>query len=105
VVDAVRFQINGIYTLPVVRTAFPSKRIALPGALVEEQAAYFAWQEFIALNWPAQAKYNNNAPRDTPDKTLPFGDSWSPVERERPFRRNLKTLAVGRDQGRQRRTP
>jgi hypothetical protein len=35
VVDAIRVQMNGIYALPVARAAFPSKRIALPDALVE----------------------------------------------------------------------
>ncbi len=33
-------------------------------------AAEFAWQEFIALNWPAQS-----GTRDVPDETAKFGDS------------------------------
>lgn len=38
------------------------------------QAAAFAWQEFIALNWPAQAGV-----RDTPDTSLPFGNQSGPL--------------------------
>ncbi|WP_372090035.1 hypothetical protein P7L79_11255 [Tistrella mobilis] len=36
-------------------------------------AAYFAWQEFIALNWPA-LKQNGQVVRDTPDPSATFGD-------------------------------
>lgn len=38
------------------------------------QAAAFAWQEFIALNWPAQAGV-----RDTPNTSLPFGNQSGPL--------------------------
>ncbi|QVN21450.1 hypothetical protein [Burkholderia pyrrocinia] len=37
------------------------------------EAAKFAWQEFIALNWPALARNNNSEPRDKPDPGQPFG--------------------------------
>jgi len=36
-----------------------------------DDAAQFAWQEFIALNWPADT---TNGQRDVADTTLPFGD-------------------------------
>ncbi|MDR0240751.1 MAG: hypothetical protein LBJ65_04020 [Burkholderia sp.] len=39
-----------------------------------QQAATFAWNQFIALNWPALAKDTNNQKRDYPDTSLPFGD-------------------------------
>jgi len=35
-----------------------------------QEAAVFAWQEFIALNWPAES-----GTRDTPDTTKLFGNS------------------------------
>jgi hypothetical protein len=37
-----------------------------------EQAAAFAWQEFIALNWPAD--YGQSGQRDKPSTTYKFGD-------------------------------
>ena len=39
-----------------------------------QQAAAFAWQEFIALNWPAQSGV-----RDTPDQNKKFGDQSVPL--------------------------
>jgi hypothetical protein len=39
-----------------------------------EQAAGFAWQEFIALNWPASPQEGKPNQRDTPSSTLRFGD-------------------------------
>lgn len=39
-----------------------------------QQAAAFAWQEFIALNWPAQSGV-----RDTPDQNKKFGDQSGPL--------------------------
>jgi hypothetical protein len=39
-----------------------------------EQAAAFAWQEFIALNWPAGPQRGILRQRDTPNTTLRFGD-------------------------------
>jgi hypothetical protein len=39
-----------------------------------QQAAAFAWQEFIALNWPAVAQTGAANTRDTPDSKCRFGD-------------------------------
>jgi hypothetical protein len=39
-----------------------------------EQAAAFAWQEFIALNWPAGPQEGKPNQRDTPSTELKFGD-------------------------------
>jgi len=46
----------------------------IPGGAVNadiNDAAEFAWQEFIALNWPA---LTTNGLRDAPDTNQPFGD-------------------------------
>jgi hypothetical protein len=39
-----------------------------------QQAAAFAWQEFIALNWPAVNQTGAVTTRDTPDNNCKFGD-------------------------------
>jgi hypothetical protein len=39
-----------------------------------EQASAFAWQEFIALNWPAGPQTGQPGQRDTPSSTCKFGD-------------------------------
>lgn len=39
-----------------------------------EQAAAFAWQEFIALNWPAGPQNGQPNQRDTPSSVYRFGD-------------------------------
>ena len=39
-----------------------------------QQAAAFAWQEFIALSWPAVAQTGGIGQRDTPDPKCRFGD-------------------------------
>ncbi len=39
-----------------------------------DTAARFAWQEFVALNWPAKA-----GERDVPDNALPFGNQAGPL--------------------------
>nr|WP_063571125.1 hypothetical protein [Luteibacter rhizovicinus] len=41
---------------------------------VLSQAAAFAWQEFIALNWPAVNQSGFNGQRDTPNTKCLFGD-------------------------------
>lgn len=41
------------------------------------QAAAFAWQEFIALNWPAVPQKGQPGQRDTPSTTCLFGDKSS----------------------------
>ena len=42
-----------------------------------EQAAAFAWQEFIALNWPAGPQQGDPGQRDTPSTTCLFGETSS----------------------------
>lgn len=37
------------------------------------QAAFFAWQEFISLNWPAVPQTSEPGTRDQPDATQKFG--------------------------------
>ncbi len=39
-----------------------------------QNAALFAWQEFIALNWPAVPQTGAVNTRDTPDTSKKFGD-------------------------------
>src|SRR5882757_3453263 len=39
-----------------------------------QNAAVFAWQEFIALNWPAVQQNGALNTRDTPDPSKKFGD-------------------------------
>jgi hypothetical protein len=39
-----------------------------------EQAAAFAWQEFIALNWPAGPQQGQPGQREAPSSTCRFGD-------------------------------
>ena len=45
----------------------------LPGSPSLSQAAAFAWQEFIALNWPAVPQTGQLGQRDQPDRTQLFG--------------------------------
>jgi hypothetical protein len=42
-------------------------------------ASVFAWQEFIALNWPAVAQTGQVNTRDQPDPTVAFGNSSGPL--------------------------
>ncbi|HXI22695.1 MAG TPA: hypothetical protein VNG71_02390 [Pyrinomonadaceae bacterium] len=44
-----------------------------------QQAAAFAWQEFIALNWPAANQTGAANTRDMPDKAKKFGDQSGPL--------------------------
>jgi hypothetical protein len=46
-------------------------------AATPEQASAFAWQEFIALNWPAGPQTGQPGQRDTPSTTCKFGDTSS----------------------------
>ena len=49
----------------------------IPGgaqAATLEDAAAFAWQEFIALNWPAAAQTGAAGDREAPDTTKAFGE-------------------------------
>jgi hypothetical protein len=43
-------------------------------AATPAQAAAFAWQEFIALNWPAGPQTGQPGQRDTPSTSAKFGD-------------------------------
>jgi hypothetical protein len=43
-----------------------------------QQAAAFAWQEFIALNWPAVNQTGAVNTRDTPNNSCKFGDPKCP---------------------------
>ena len=43
------------------------------------QAAEFAWNEFIALNWPAVEQTGDTNTRDVPDTSKLFGDQTSPL--------------------------
>lgn len=69
--------------IPVTVTPVPPSELNEGGgapAATMQQAAAFAWQEFIALNWPAVAQTGgvvNNAfvkQRDMPDTSAKFGD-------------------------------
>lgn len=51
----------------------PSPTGGAPNA-TPEQAAAFAWQEFIALNWPAGPQSGQPGQRDTASTTCAFGD-------------------------------
>jgi hypothetical protein len=44
-----------------------------------QNAGVFAWQEFIALNWPAVPQTGQVNTRDQPDPTVPFGNSTGPL--------------------------
>ncbi|MCD2469685.1 hypothetical protein LQ948_00495 [Jiella sp. MQZ9-1] len=46
-------------------------------AATPAQAAAFAWQEFIALNWPAGPQEGQPGQRDTPSTTCQFGSTAS----------------------------
>lgn len=54
--------------IPISSSVPPDVTGTAPNATLQD-AAIFAWQEFIALNWPAKAGV-----RDTPDTTRFFGD-------------------------------
>jgi hypothetical protein len=44
-----------------------------------QDASVFAWQEFIALNWPAVPQTGQPNTRDQPDPTAVFGNSTGPL--------------------------
>ena len=44
-----------------------------------QDAGVFAWQEFIALNWPAVPQTGQPNTRDQPDPTAVFGSSTGPL--------------------------
>src|ERR1044072_1308303 len=43
-----------------------------------QDAGVFAWQEFIALNWPAVPQTGQVNTRDQPDPSVPFGSTSGP---------------------------
>lgn len=57
-----------------------------------QQAAVFAWQEFIALNWPALA-----GQRDMPDQNQKFGTGTGPLVWQ-TYRSKIEIFNVVRDQ-------
>ncbi len=44
-----------------------------------QDAGVFAWQEFIALNWPALPQTGATNTRDQPDPSKPFGTTTGPL--------------------------
>jgi len=58
-----------------------------------QQAAAFAWQEFIALNWPAKA---GTGERDTPDQNQKFGAGSGPLVWE-TFRGKVEIFNLTKD--------
>jgi hypothetical protein len=60
---------NGITISPAVPADIPG---GAQSATLED-AAVFAWQEFIALNWPAVTQTGSVGNRETPDTTKKFG--------------------------------
>lgn len=65
-------------TIPItVSSSVPGELNASGGGAQKAslaQAAAFAWQEFIALNWPAVNQSGAVGQRDTPDPGCQFGD-------------------------------
>jgi len=65
-------------TIPItISSAVPSELNPQSGGAPQatvDQAASFAWQEFIALNWPAGPQNGQPQQRDTPSPTCRFGD-------------------------------
>lgn len=66
---------SGITVSPILPDDLPS---GADQASLSEAAA-FAWNEFIALNWPAVAQTGANGTRDTPDTVKSFGDQSVPL--------------------------
>jgi hypothetical protein len=61
----------------VVSSAVPSELNPTGGGApnaTPDQAAAFAWNEFIALAWPAGPQQGQNGQRDTPSTTCNFGN-------------------------------
>ncbi|MFL5335519.1 MAG: hypothetical protein ACJ8H8_20615 [Geminicoccaceae bacterium] len=58
---------------PELNPPFLHKTGGAPDA-TPAQAAAFAWQEFIALNWPAGPQLGKRNQRDTPSSQCRFGD-------------------------------
>jgi hypothetical protein len=74
-----------------VYPALPSDIAGGAPAATLQQAAAFAWQEFIALNWPAMA-----GERDIPDLNQKFGASTGPLVWE-TFRGKVEIFNLTKD--------
>jgi hypothetical protein len=61
-------------TITISHDVPPDIEGGAPNATPEDAAA-FAWDEFIALNWPAGPQDGQPNQRDTPSSTCSFGDS------------------------------
>lgn len=60
----------------------PDVPTALPGGgdnTTLTQAAEYAWNQFIALNWPAVSQTGAEGTRDTPNPNARFGDQSGPL--------------------------
>jgi hypothetical protein len=55
-------------------TISPQVPSDIPAPITPQSAAIFAWQEFIALNWPAVAQTGALNTRDVPNTGAKFGD-------------------------------
>jgi hypothetical protein len=60
---------------PVIDWHIPVELPNSPDKVDLQQAAIFAWQEFVALNWPAQLQQNGRMVRGQPDPTAKFGQA------------------------------
>jgi hypothetical protein len=71
---------------PPTITIIPTVPRDIVGQPTLENAAVFAWQEFIALNWPAVNPLTvTGTPRETPDMTKRFGDSTNTTDVNSPL--------------------
>lgn len=67
-----------ITPLPAIAIS-PDIPTDIPGGVANAdltKAASFAWQEFIALNWPNESLNNRAISRETPDTNAVFGSSF-----------------------------
>jgi hypothetical protein len=57
---------------PDITWTIPTDLPASPDKVSLQQAAIFAWQEFVGLNWPAQLQQNGRMVRGQPDTKVAF---------------------------------
>jgi hypothetical protein len=72
----------------VISPKIPGDIAYEPGKTPLTAAAEFAWNEFIALNWPAEVAKPSTTievPRETPDLALPFGQGAASPANQRPL--------------------
>lgn len=78
-VGAHAVSVSGNESIPInISSSVPTELNASGGGAPKatlQQAAAFAWQEFIALNWPAVKQTGMENTRDMPDNGCAFGDS------------------------------